>query len=1194
MKQLIVILFCLLMSSKMLWAGDGNHYDYTPKSPEAAAFDRVPDIPVSNYTGTLALSIPIYTITCGDIVLPISLDYQGGTIPVRQEATWVGLNWLLNAGGAVVTRIGGNSSYDGGVYYKEDWENLTKNLRFQQFHIDGGEFPAFSYKINGEHPDWCGDYGKTWFASNVLETGPERNSHGDLAHDLYIDIFQHQTGETPTFHASFMGNSITFVWDKIKREFLITGRKQNFRIEGSPTGMTITDGRGIKYNFYMTEFASLDGSDIDLSHTPKDLTLYLSSIQSPSGYEINFKYEDGGIIKPVYSVSETLYDRRFPSNLENYTGQMIHELKSNALLIRRLSHYYTINSKRLSCITTNTGLKIKFNASSSPRLDLNGQSYSLDNIEVCQNNKGGESVLKKYCFSYSYFDKNTIGGNTVYDLFHNMGNLNLYNGWFTSEDFMYKRLRLDSFWEEDSKKRDTRINQYRFYYYDGLPCKASAAVDYWGYYNGQDNARGSYHTMLPRAYDVRSDDAVYDVPNSMKVEIWGNRRPNADYARAGMLSGIIYPTGGTSTINYESNTFKNLVYFDKEVKSSDVSFGGVQIYLCNQKNYSQGSYSREGDSLFVVKHPGRYRINVSYYKNNLQEKAHWRNMYPNQVVLLKFENDTDNPNHGYYGSQALGLSGRDTSATNNITISQDVFLKKGTCRIMIVGGMQGRLESRSFYSVTARIDKTDQIYESAGAGVRVKSVAESDGKGNSTTTTYTYENCDYTSSGILMAPLVFAREKLLLYQTGSATEVDGNISTSGLGVPRQIRYWKVCNEPMSPNPSTIGYSRVVVKRIGNMGNNGEHVFSYWNNRWGNSDRMNFCKRVEDPRNGLLKSDSVFDASRSLVQATVNKYKWQCTDARWLSAVIENLYNGPNYLVGLTNPYRDILQTGCMQIYLYPSVQFSMLSSHQEVKEFKGKSQLESWKDVWYNQTNGLDSLSRFSQSESDNVVLEETYYPQDFMTKSNAKTLTASNITSVPMERIASVKNEDGTYVVKDSRTDYDASGNIIAEYVLNNGSVMPRNNFTLWKNSPSISSLYDNSATLSYNQSHRPREVRIDGAEVCTYIWGYYSQYPIAVVKGANFSMVANVLNGSSTVDDLESAATPSYSNKQLYALLSKLPGCLVTTYSYNPYVGMVEMIDNKGECTTYDYDLFARLSAIKDHDGIVSTAFKYNYKHY
>lgn len=129
-----------LMFSIVAFAVDGNHYNYVPKSPEAAAFDRVPDIPVSNYTGSMSFSIPIYTLECGDITLPITLDYQGNAIPVRQETTWVGLNWLLNAGGAVVTRIGGNSDYDGGAKYKEDWNNLTRNLRFYQFHVDGGEF----------------------------------------------------------------------------------------------------------------------------------------------------------------------------------------------------------------------------------------------------------------------------------------------------------------------------------------------------------------------------------------------------------------------------------------------------------------------------------------------------------------------------------------------------------------------------------------------------------------------------------------------------------------------------------------------------------------------------------------------------------------------------------------------------------------------------------------------------------------------------------------------------------------------------------------------------------------------------------------------------------------------------------------------------------------------------------------------
>ena len=94
MKHFLIFILSFVFPS-VVSATDGNHYNYAPKSPEAAAFDRVPDIPVSSYTGALSLTIPIYTVTCGDIVLPISLDYQGTAIPVRQEATWVGLNWLL-------------------------------------------------------------------------------------------------------------------------------------------------------------------------------------------------------------------------------------------------------------------------------------------------------------------------------------------------------------------------------------------------------------------------------------------------------------------------------------------------------------------------------------------------------------------------------------------------------------------------------------------------------------------------------------------------------------------------------------------------------------------------------------------------------------------------------------------------------------------------------------------------------------------------------------------------------------------------------------------------------------------------------------------------------------------------------------------------------------------------------------------
>lgn len=46
-KSLLSIV--VLMFFIVAFAVDGNHYNYVPKSPEAAAFDRVPDISVSNY-----------------------------------------------------------------------------------------------------------------------------------------------------------------------------------------------------------------------------------------------------------------------------------------------------------------------------------------------------------------------------------------------------------------------------------------------------------------------------------------------------------------------------------------------------------------------------------------------------------------------------------------------------------------------------------------------------------------------------------------------------------------------------------------------------------------------------------------------------------------------------------------------------------------------------------------------------------------------------------------------------------------------------------------------------------------------------------------------------------------------------------------------------------------------------------------
>jgi YD repeat-containing protein len=55
---------------------------------------------------------------------------------------------------------------------------------------------------------------------------------------------------------------------------------------------------------------------------------------------------------------------------------------------------------------------------------------------------------------------------------------------------------------------------------------------------------------------------------------------------------------------------------------------------------------------------------------------------------------------------------------------------------------------------------------------------------------------------------------------------------------------------------------------------------------------------------------------------------------------------------------------------------------------------------------------------------------------------------------------------------------------------------------------------------------------------------------------------------------------------------GSQMTTFTYNPLVGMTSSTDPKGETTYYEYDNFQRLMNIKDKDGNVIKHMTYHYK--
>src|ERR1700722_16892788 len=67
-----------------------------PPSPNAAALMKFTDVPVSPYTGTADVSVPLYDIKIKGMDVPVSLNYHTGGIRLKEEAGWVGLGWALN------------------------------------------------------------------------------------------------------------------------------------------------------------------------------------------------------------------------------------------------------------------------------------------------------------------------------------------------------------------------------------------------------------------------------------------------------------------------------------------------------------------------------------------------------------------------------------------------------------------------------------------------------------------------------------------------------------------------------------------------------------------------------------------------------------------------------------------------------------------------------------------------------------------------------------------------------------------------------------------------------------------------------------------------------------------------------------------------------------------------------------------
>jgi YD repeat-containing protein len=210
----------------------------------------------------------------------------------------------------------------------------------------------------------------------------------------------------------------------------------------------------------------------------------------------------------------------------------------------------------------------------------------------------------------------------------------------------------------------------------------------------------------------------------------------------------------------------------------------------------------------------------------------------------------------------------------------------------------------------------------------------------------------------------------------------------------------------------------------------------------------------------------------------------------------------------------------------------------------------------------------------DSKGIEETttrLYPPDFPSLSY---MTDRNIIS----SVAEEKQYYGTTLLQTATTTF-------ADWFSNNTVIAPVN--TEVKTATNV--IKAKIEFVSYDAYGNVQTLRKENDAPIAYFWGYGNQYPVAKIIGKTYSDA--VTQSGINVAVLNNAATTEAAMRTELNKLRTLSGCLVSTYTHTPLVGVTSETDPRGRTSFYEYDAFGRLALIRDHDGNILKKFCYNY---
>ena len=609
-----------------------NPYGIFSPSVEAWQITRYGNLTPSLYTGAMTFSLPLYTYEDPDFTIPISLEYSFDGYRPAQHSGTVGYGWYLNCGGVITREVRGVP--DEGTMPPSDPASMYAATK--------GWFETCADGETGSRPDSL-----IWSYHRFVgdSSDPSVNMSGIRSYDAFSDIpaLVSETGQHDRYDLapdiwrfSFLGHSGNFmmledgafrVYDsdlpegEVKIEYINDTNSPKF------LKFIISDGRGCEYVFERGGWSKTYGEGALYVEDDNEVvtSLHLVRIDYPNGRHVVFSYKDDQRISSTRSYNT---QKAGAGAAPDYGPDNVIETDiTGGVPIR----YATVEENE----TILCSVEVYDSANNMEA------AVQLSYASAGANESSASSFLNQHLYVAGY-PQQLLRKVTV-----------LNKAGETVEEVTLSQTQAPSGVPKSFLASVTgkKFGTYSFSYdLSGrtLPKNDTWETDHWGYWNGAGAEYLFSHFSERGRVEVEPGYSIITGPDSLETyvpPVYAEfhathlfdqmlddvKEASFLHACCGALTGISYPTGGSTTVQYEGNECGKRVntYFSngtpvlEDVSPLDPSrtyaCGGVRVSSLTDSDARGVSYTTEfvyetssGHSSGILMQMPRYVETVNY------------------------------------------------------------------------------------------------------------------------------------------------------------------------------------------------------------------------------------------------------------------------------------------------------------------------------------------------------------------------------------------------------------------------------------------------------------------------------------------------------------------------------------------------------------------------------------------------------